>query len=371
MTNLSHNASFHSNEWITPSNRGIKHLTARNHPSDFRRAGSREVFGDYGIDRVHGGAARFEVDKFNPSNGTPRNALNLATSEPLKETIEEVKMSTAPIAVYYSPAAPTEHGQADIVFFETPNGGAMFSTGSITWMSSTLENGFDNDVAKITLNVVNRFLDPASFSTPTQDDLAGCTTCASQPGIRTRGPEIEVGGGHQSKLNSAFKPPKRPSCPSPSPSLVPARVHDWQCREAAPQRRDGLGGVAPGRSGPLFKSPNLSQGCSRQTGWKAVDVQGVALIETSGKVPTGSRNVFSWLEMIPTLLFVDSSFLSKIEVMRFFGRSTHGIPQTPRKAIVENCRIHQVKSVLSSPDCVRSSTGCGFCLLRPHDHLVC
>ncbi len=129
------------------------------------------MFGDYGIDRVHGGAAGFEVDKFNPSNGTPRNALNLATSEPLKETIEELKMSTAPIAVHYSPAAPAEHGQADIVFFEPPNGGATFSTGSITWMSSTLENGFDNDVAKITLNVVNRFLDPAPFSTAPQEDL--------------------------------------------------------------------------------------------------------------------------------------------------------------------------------------------------------
>lgn len=130
-----------------------------------------EVFGDYGIDRVHGGAAGFEVDKFNPSNGTPRNALNLATSEPLKETIEEVKMSTAPIAVYYSPAGPADHGQADIVFFETPNGGAMFATGSITWMSSTPENGFDNDVAKITLNVVKRFLDPAPFSVAPQDEL--------------------------------------------------------------------------------------------------------------------------------------------------------------------------------------------------------
>ena len=130
-----------------------------------------EVFGDYGIDRVHGAAAGFEIDKFNPSNGAPRNALNLATSEPLKETIEEIKLSTSPIAVYYTPAAPAGHGQADIVFFETPNGGAMFSTGSITWMSSSLENGFDNDVAKITLNVVKRFLDPSPFSVAPQEEL--------------------------------------------------------------------------------------------------------------------------------------------------------------------------------------------------------
>ena len=93
------------------------------------------VFGDYGIDRVHGGAAGFEIDKFNPSNGTPRHALNLATSEPLKETIEEVKMSVAPLSIYYTPASPADHGQADIVFFETPKGGAVtpIRNSSSTW----------------------------------------------------------------------------------------------------------------------------------------------------------------------------------------------------------------------------------------------
>ncbi|AXI45551.1 hypothetical protein C1J03_05585 [Sulfitobacter sp. SK012] len=118
-----------------------------------------DVFGDYGIDRVHGAAAGFEIDKFNPSNGAPRHVLNLATSEPLKETIEEIKLSTSPIAVYYTPASPPDHGQADIVFFETANDGAVFSTGSITWMSSTPEKNYENDVAKITRNVVERFLD--------------------------------------------------------------------------------------------------------------------------------------------------------------------------------------------------------------------
>jgi N,N-dimethylformamidase len=39
----------------------------------------------------------------------------------------------------------------------------MFSTGSINWFSSTLENNFDNDVATISRNVVERFLDPAPF----------------------------------------------------------------------------------------------------------------------------------------------------------------------------------------------------------------
>ncbi len=130
-----------------------------------------EVFGDYGIDRVHGAAAGFELDKFNPGNGVPRHALNLATSEPLKEKIEEVKMATAPISVHYTPAPPADHGQADLVFFETPKGGAMFSTGSITWMSSTPEKNYDNDVATITNNVLQRFLDPRPFVEIDQDQV--------------------------------------------------------------------------------------------------------------------------------------------------------------------------------------------------------
>ena len=130
-----------------------------------------DVFGDYGVDRVHGAAAGFEIDKFNPSNGAPRHVLNLATSEPLKETIEEIKLSTSPIAVYYTPASPPDHGQADIVFFETANDGAVFSTGSITWMSSTPEKNYENDVAKITRNVVERFLDPTPFNDVAHDEV--------------------------------------------------------------------------------------------------------------------------------------------------------------------------------------------------------
>ena len=137
----------------------------------FEGTSEGEVFGDYGIDRVHGAAAGFEIDKFNPSNGVPRHALNLATSEPLKETIEEIKLSTAPIAVVYSPASPPDGAKADIVFFETPKGGAVFSTGSITWMSSTPEKNFDNDVARITRNVLERFMDPAPFSEVGHDEV--------------------------------------------------------------------------------------------------------------------------------------------------------------------------------------------------------
>ena len=132
----------------------------------FEGTSEGDVFGDYGIDRVHGGAAGFEIDRFNAGNGAPRHALNLAKSEPLRETIEDVKLGQLPLTILYHPTKGEPWAQADLVFFETPNGGAMFSTGSITWISSTPENGFDNDVATITRNVVRRFLDPTPFPAP-------------------------------------------------------------------------------------------------------------------------------------------------------------------------------------------------------------
>ena len=144
-----------------------------------------EVFGDYGIDRVHGGAAGFEIDRYNAGNGVPRHALHLATSEPLRKTIEDVKLSSMPLSIIYHPTKGEPWAQADLVFFETPNGGAMFSTGSITWISSTLDNDFDNDVATITRNVVRRFIDPAPFPNPAADDVG-------VPDRAPRDPEYDV-----------------------------------------------------------------------------------------------------------------------------------------------------------------------------------
>ena len=56
--------------------------------------------------------------------------------------------------------------RADMVFFECPNGGAVFSTGSIAYAGSLAHNGYDNAIAQITGNVLRRFRDPAPFPMP-------------------------------------------------------------------------------------------------------------------------------------------------------------------------------------------------------------
>lgn len=122
-------------------------------------------FGTYGIDKVRGGCAGFEIDRYNAGNGAPRHALHLADSTPLMHTIEHVKISSVPVNITYEQkeCAIDQWAKASVVFFETAKGGAMFSTGSITWISSAPENNWDNDICRITMNVVKRFIDSSPF----------------------------------------------------------------------------------------------------------------------------------------------------------------------------------------------------------------
>jgi N,N-dimethylformamidase len=55
------------------------------------------------------------------------------------------------------------NARADLVFFETANAGAVFAVGSIAWAGSLSSNDYDNNVSRITENVLRRFLDPSPF----------------------------------------------------------------------------------------------------------------------------------------------------------------------------------------------------------------
>jgi N,N-dimethylformamidase len=53
-----------------------------------------------------------------------------------------------------------------MTFFETPGVVAMFSAGSIAYSGSLSWNGFDNNVFRLTTNVLNRFKDAEPFVMP-------------------------------------------------------------------------------------------------------------------------------------------------------------------------------------------------------------
>ena len=119
--------------------------------------------GDYGL--VMGGAAGLEVDRLDFALGTPHHALLLASargfSDSYQHVVEEVESSDSLQGGTVSP-----YVRGDMVFFETPNDGAVFSTGSISWCGSLSHNGYDNDVSRITANVLRRFSIDGPVVTP-------------------------------------------------------------------------------------------------------------------------------------------------------------------------------------------------------------
>ncbi len=50
-----------------------------------------------------------------------------------------------------------------MVFYEIPGGGAVFSASSIAWAGSLSQNDYENNVSRITDNVLRRFVDPTPF----------------------------------------------------------------------------------------------------------------------------------------------------------------------------------------------------------------
>jgi len=122
-----------------------------------------ERIGDFGA--LMGGAAGYEIDRHDTALGSPAHALVLASSENHSNLYDLMVGSIADVLPAGDPEAP-DALRADMVFFETPAGGAGFSGGSIAWCGSLSWNGYDNNVARITANVLARFNDPAPFAMP-------------------------------------------------------------------------------------------------------------------------------------------------------------------------------------------------------------
>ncbi len=119
--------------------------------------------GDFGV--LQGGAAGLEIDAVDTRLGTPSHALVVARSEHHSNTYELVAEEVLiPHGATDAIINPDIH--ADMTFFETPGGGAVFSTGSIAYAGSLAWNRFDNNLFRLTTNVLNRFKNPAPFRMP-------------------------------------------------------------------------------------------------------------------------------------------------------------------------------------------------------------
>ena len=121
---------------------------------------SDEIIGNYGTQA--GGAAGEEIDRYDATLGSPGHAVVLASSEQHRPGMlrvkEELHMTVHP--------GDDPRVRADMTFFETPSGGAVFSTGSISYAGALSHDGYDNDIARLTGNVLKRFIDPTPFDYP-------------------------------------------------------------------------------------------------------------------------------------------------------------------------------------------------------------
>jgi N,N-dimethylformamidase len=114
-----------------------------------------EVLGDYGL--YLGGAAGYEIDRYDTELGSPDDAVVLMTSAGMHSdaylrVVEDTEVTIADVTGSRSPDV-----RSDVVLHRYPGGGAVFSVGSCSWAGSLSHNGFDNDIYRITDNVLSAF----------------------------------------------------------------------------------------------------------------------------------------------------------------------------------------------------------------------
>ena len=103
-----------------------------------------------------GAAAGDEIDRYDAALGSPLHATVLASATGFSDYYQ-------PVIEDYCVYTPDQSGtrdwnvRADMVVFETPKDGAVFSVGSISWIASLMEKGGQNAAARVTLNVLERF----------------------------------------------------------------------------------------------------------------------------------------------------------------------------------------------------------------------
>ena len=133
-----------------------RHRNAENQQVEWIFAGvDEDILGDFGL--IGCGAAGYELDRVDYALGTPQNVFVLASSENHNDNfilVHEEQLTH----VSNSAGKPASNLiRADMIYYETPNGGAVFSVGSISFCGSLSHNNYDNNISRITNNIICRF----------------------------------------------------------------------------------------------------------------------------------------------------------------------------------------------------------------------
>lgn len=127
----------------------------------FKGIGRNEPIGNFGL--VGDGAAGLELDRYDLELGTPHRAFLLAHSEGHSDMFVSVTEESTFNARGVIPGGTGDNNpntRADIVYYKTPNDGAVFSVGSMAWCGSLSHNNYNNNVSRLMRNVIDGFLKP-------------------------------------------------------------------------------------------------------------------------------------------------------------------------------------------------------------------
>jgi N,N-dimethylformamidase len=118
-----------------------------------------DTIGGYGLSG--GGAVGFELDRADVDLGTPEDAAILARSADPPSSFVTVPEELLSHLSSVSGESPDDLKRGEIVYFDTPSGGSVFSVGSITFCGSLWrsgpEGGFEGPVSRLLGNVIRRF----------------------------------------------------------------------------------------------------------------------------------------------------------------------------------------------------------------------
>ena len=114
-----------------------------------------EIIGDFGL--IMDGAAGDELDRFDVENGSPEETLVIARSTGHSDYYmlagEDVLATRSGLG-----GTTCADVRSDMTFLEATGGGAVFSVGSICFTGSLSHNGYDNNVSRLTRNVLGGLL---------------------------------------------------------------------------------------------------------------------------------------------------------------------------------------------------------------------
>ena len=124
----------------------------------FEGIGKDEVIGNFGLKQ--GGAGGVEIDRAGYDMGTPPHALVLARATGFSDEYQltfEAQSTGEWREGSNRGGSQNPLVRSDLVYFEGPNGGGVFSVGSIAWCGSLSHTNYNNNVSRITKNVLDRF----------------------------------------------------------------------------------------------------------------------------------------------------------------------------------------------------------------------